>query len=306
MKSIICILSILGLGLAGKWQVEHIKPTEVITYKKDLTLHVFRENTETTSKLPAIIFFFGGAWKSGSVEQFYAQCEYFKKRGGVSISAQYRTAHSHGTDPSTCVKDGKSAVRWVKLNADRLGIDPEKIILSGGSAGGHVAAAVATTEGFNAEGEDTSISCVPEALVLFNPVYDNGPGGYGHDRVTDYWEKISPAHNITADTPPTITFFGTNDIHLKANSEDTFQSAMKAAGVRSDLHLYEGEKHGFFNFGKNNNQFFNEVTLKADSFLISLGLLDGKPNPSLLPKLLKVAKKPKKAAKATDQTQPEQ
>ena len=69
------------------------------------------------------------------------------------------------------VKDGKSAVRWIRANAARLGIDPDRLAAGGGSAGGHVAAATATTQGIEEEGEDTSVSSRPCALVLFNPVW---------------------------------------------------------------------------------------------------------------------------------------
>ena len=57
---------------------------------------------------------------------------------------------------------------------------------------------------FDEAGEDTSVSCVPQALVLFNPVYDNGPKGYGHERVGEYWQDFSPMHNIRKGMPPAI------------------------------------------------------------------------------------------------------
>ncbi|MEM8713895.1 MAG: alpha/beta hydrolase fold domain-containing protein, partial [Planctomycetota bacterium] len=90
-----------------------------------------------------------------------------------------------GPRPTTCVEDGKSAVRWIREHAAEIGVDPGRLAAGGGSAGGHVAAAIATVNGFNADQDDLSVSCVPEALVLFNPVFDNGPGGYGHDRVQE-------------------------------------------------------------------------------------------------------------------------
>ena len=97
----------------------------------------------------------------------------------VAMAAEYRVKSRHNTTPFECVMDGKSALRWIRKNAAKLGVDPERIGAGGGSAGGHVAAAVATVPGLNEEGEDLSISCLPDTLVLFNPVYDNGPGGFG-------------------------------------------------------------------------------------------------------------------------------
>jgi len=153
-----------------------------------------------------------------------------------------------------------------------MGIDPDKILAGGGSAGGHVAAATATTKGVFEEGEDISVSAHSAALVLFNPVFDNGPGGYGHDRVKDYWEKISPMHNLDQQTPPTIVFLGTKDHLIPVRTAERYRDTMKKNGVRCDLHLYKDETHGFFNKSK-----YDETVLEMDRFLVSLGYLKAKP-----------------------------
>lgn len=253
------------------------KPDRVVEYKTvgDKALHLYVFNPpghEATDKTPAIVFFFGGGWVGGSPSQFYRQSAYLASRGMVAISAEYRTKSSSGTSPRECVKDGKSAVRWVRGHAGELGIDPGRIAAGGGSAGGHVAAATATLQGFNEAGEDTTISCRPDALVLFNPVFDNGPTGYGHDRVKDYWKEFSPIDNIAAGTPPTVVFLGTKDKLIPVDTANRFQKLMQAAGARCDLHLYEGQEHGFFNKAK-----YAETLIEADKFLASLGYLKGEP-----------------------------
>lgn len=231
-------------------------------------------------KTPALVLFFGGGWNGGSPSQFEPQARYFSERGLVVFLPQYRTKSSHKAAPVSCVNDGKSAIRWVRKNAARLGVDPDKIAAGGGSAGGHVAATTGMCDGLEEKGEDTTISSRPGALVLFNPVYDNGPGGYGGDRVKEWFPAISPAHNITKDDPPTIVFLGTKDSLIPVATAEKFQADQKALGIRSELHLYDGEPHGFFNLKakKGKDQPFVDTVLKADAFLTDLGYLTGEPD----------------------------
>ncbi len=276
--------SVLGLT---KWLIQEIKmrpkekwvkPDKKVPYKTvtakdggkdELELHIFEpKGHKPGDKTPAIVFFFGGGWRGGTPAHFYPQSQYLASRGMVAICVEYRTAKSHGTSPQECVKDGKSAIRWVRKNASKLAIDPNRLAAGGGSAGGHVAAACGTVKGFNEPGEDTSISCVPNALVLFNPVYDNSSKGFGNDRVKDYWQQFSPMHNIKKSTPPTIVFLGTKDKLIPVATAKKYKELMEKAGVRSDLHIYQGQKHGFFNKHK-----YKETLQEADKFLVSLGYL---------------------------------
>jgi acetyl esterase/lipase len=237
-----------------------------------LHLHIFTPNdTPEKTNRPAIVFFFGGGWMGGTPSQFYPQCRHLAQRGMVAISAEYRTARPHGTTPAECVKDGKSALRYVRANAKSLGIDPLRIAAGGGSAGGHVAAAIATLEGFNDPEDDSTVSAKPDALVLFNPVFDNGPTGYGHDRVKAYWQSFSPLHNLSAQTPPAVVFLGTKDNLIPTTTAEAFRDTMKKLGVRSELFLYEGQPHGFFN--AKNPEYYEKTLAEADRFLTSLGYL---------------------------------
>jgi len=259
-------------------------PDQILTYKTigavKLQLHLFKApDHKVTDKKPSIVFFFGGGWVGGSPSQFYPHCRYFATRGMVAISAEYRIKSKHKTRPYECVKDGKSAIRWVRKHAPEIGIDPNRIAAGGGSAGGHVAAATGTVKGFEESSEDASISSRPNALVLFNPVYDNGPTGYGHERVQDRWQEFSPLHNLDKHTPPTIVFLGTQDKLIPVATAEKYKEIMKKAGVRCDLHLYRGQPHGFFNYRKGKNPYYFETVIAADQFLISLGYLKGNPSP---------------------------
>jgi len=112
--------------------------------------------------------------------------------------------------------------------------------------------------------------------VLFNPVYDNGPEGYGHSRVEEYWKEISPMHNISKTTPPTTVFLGSNDKLIPVATAEKYKRLMEEKGCRSDLHVYEGATHGFFNLNKKDGK-YAETVIEMDRFLASLGYLEGEP-----------------------------
>ena len=238
-----------------------------------LHLHLFFPTEHRgADRRPAIVFFFGGSWVNGTPKQFVPHCRYLASRGMVGITAEYRVKSRHGTSPFECVEDGKSAIRWLRSRATKLGIDANRIAAGGGSAGGHVAAAAGNIRGLEDKSEATNVSSKPDALVLFNPVYDNGPDGYGHSRVQTRWREISPLHNIRRGAPPTIVFFGTQDRLVPVSTAQRYKRMMEQAGSRCDLHLYENQTHGFFNRDRKGGKY--EVTLKEmNKFLVSLGWL---------------------------------
>ena len=284
MYARICIVLLFILA-HSVFAEENMEPDQIMVYKTvanemvgqaELSLHVFLpDGHQKTDQRPVIVFFFGGGWNGGSPNQFYPHSHYLASRGMVAISAEYRVKSRHGTSPQACVKDGKSAIRWIRVHAHDLGIDPERLVAGGGSAGGHVAAATATLEKFNEVGEDLTVSCRPQALVLFNPVYDNSMEGYGYDRVQDYWTDFSPMHNIDENTPPTIVFLGSQDKLIPTTTAEEYKKRMEDKGGRCDLHVYEGEGHGFFNYKNYEN--YVATVIEMDKFLVSLGYLEGGP-----------------------------
>ncbi|MEZ4773366.1 MAG: alpha/beta hydrolase [Bacteroidia bacterium] len=261
------------------WGLSGFSQTRVLYRQIDTTALymdvIFPPDFDSGQNLTAMVFFFGGGWNGGSTEQFAPHAEYFSKRGVVCFLADYRVKSRQQTTPFQSLEDAKSAIRFVRSHAEKYHIDPEKIIASGGSAGGHLAAATALVTSYNDPGDDLSMSCVPNALVLFNPVIDNGPGGYGYERIQDQYKDFSPLHNIVAGAPPTIIFLGTKDKLIPVETVAYYKTVMEKVGSRCDLHLYEGEGHGFFNFKHLQN--YQKTVLEADKFLISLGMIVGEP-----------------------------
>ena len=246
---------------------------EAVVYKTagetQLALHVHRTQ-QTKRPAAAIVFFFGGGWNAGKPSQFFPHCEHLARKGMVAIAAEYRVKSRHGATPFDCLEDAFSAITYVREHANALGIDPQRIAAGGGSAGGHLAAATATVP----ISIQANVSPRPNALVLFNPVFDNGPEGYGHARVKERYREISPIHNLKGkQVPPTIVFLGTQDKLIPVATARKYEALMHESGNRCDLHLYEGQKHGFFNHRKKGNQFYAKTVREMDRFLTSLGYL---------------------------------
>jgi acetyl esterase/lipase len=282
------IVALCGLALALQSSGVRAMPAEVapfavttdtLVYKRvaerDLQLFVEKPaDWKVTDRRPAIVFFFGGGWVGGSPEQFRKQSEYLAIRGMVGVRVQYRTIPKGDAGPPTvCCADAKSAMRWVRAHAADLGIDSTRIAAAGGSAGGHLAAFAGLVAGLDDPGDDLKVSCKPQALILFNPVFNNGPGEWGHSRVGDRYREFSPAHNVTKEAPPTIVFLGDADKLIPVRVLRDFEAGMKKAGVRCEAHVYPNAGHGFFNRGEH----FTQTLVEADKFLASLGWLKGPP-----------------------------
>ena len=297
MNKQLFLLLITPFVLIGQ-QTQEVWPPEIksdtsYVFKKttdiDLNLWVFNppKNMSNESK-PAIVFFFGGGWRSGSPAQFVEHCKYLSARGIVSIVADYRVLTRNNTKAIYCLKDAKSAIRWVRKKAALLGIDPQKIIASGGSAGGHLAAATGTIDAFDEEDGDKEISSKPNAMILFNPVVitSSTPLFELDQQVAQRLKQtigvdpfqFSPYNFIDSKTPPALIFHGDSDGLVPHETVVLFDSKMKKFGNISRLYLYEGEDHAFFNYGRKSNGPFVDTIQKLDQFLVDIGYLNASPN----------------------------
>ena len=255
----------------------------------DLRLWIFNpSDLKEDDKRPAIIFYFGGGWVGGSPSQFVKHCEYLAARGMVAIVADYRVKSRHGVLGEVCVQDAKSSIRYLRKHADRLGIDENKIISAGGSAGGHLGASVALLPGLDDSTDDTQLSSIPNASVLFNPVLATAtiPGVFDlkdrfsstlNERIGIPLESFSPYHHIKFGVGPMLIFHGTDDKTVPYVTAKAFHDKMRAKGNVCTLVAYEGEGHGFFNYGKKANGPFIDTVKRMDDFLVMLDYLDAIP-----------------------------
>lgn len=128
-----------------------------------LHLHIFTPSNDGVgageNTRPGICFFFGGGWQGGTPDQFFAHARHLASRGMVCACAEYRTNRVL----RECIDDATMAMRFLREHAGALHLDTSRLISAGGSAGGHIAAALAVCR------VEAHTDSRPNACVLFNP-----------------------------------------------------------------------------------------------------------------------------------------
>jgi acetyl esterase len=308
MRDIIAVLlaivllggTVLATPLASLMQAP---PSEPIVYAQrggeQLLLHTFRPpGVRAGERRPAIVWIHGGAWVGGTVDGSMPHARYFAQRGLVACNITYRLAKPGSVTVADCITDCRSALRYLRIHADELGIDPARIVVAGDSAGGHLAAALGTLRGFDHPDDDQNTSGAANAMVLFNPIVDmteddwiryavggasladkkNTPRPASADAVA-LARTLSPLFHVAPGQPPTVILHGRADRVVPVSQAERFAAAARAAGNRCDLILYpEPIGHAFVVAGyKWPEPVVVEAIRAADRFLASLGWLSGEP-----------------------------
>ena len=240
-----------------------------LIYKKtgctELMLRLYYpDENDLSKKKPAIVFYFGGGWKTGTISHFELQSRYLASKGYIAVTPEYRTGSEHGTTPFECVADAKDALCYLWKKSGELGINPDRIAVSGGSAGGHLAACTAILT--DTEFDGMYICKIPKAMVLFNPVCDTSVKGYGSEYIGDRHLEISPAHHVRKGLPPALIFHGTSDSIVPYDSAAGFCGKMKEAGNECEMVSYPGRDHGFFNKGISESDYYDTL-YRMEKFL---------------------------------------
>lgn len=230
---------------------------------QDLSLDIYEpEKSVSPGKAPVIILFHGGGLVGGERSSLKYQCSFFAQRGLVAISPSYRLVPKGAQDIAAqvqlCIKDAKSAVRWVKQHGSELGIDTNRVFLGGGSAGGFLATEAALIDSINESSDDLRISTKARALILYNPAY-----------IPETRYTPPSVNYISKASPPSILFYGNMDTYKPGG--DNFYNKLAGLKIPAELWVAQGEKHAFYN-----KSGWNEATTrKAYNFLLKLKLLDG-------------------------------
>jgi acetyl esterase len=258
--------------------------SEAIVFRKvgeiELRLHVVKPKGWTQDDArPCLVSFFGGGWNSGTPESSIRWAKWAAANNMLGVAPDYRTRDRLKGTPEDCVSDGRAAVAWIVEHAKELGIDPRKIVVLGGSAGGHVAAWTAILSPGPGK-DDPAPQVLPAALILHNPVTDTKAGGYGGPKRFDKSEARALACSVTdqmpAKMPPTIVFHATADTIVPYANSVTFHEKLVASGNRCELITFEGLGHSYYSnkFGEAGKAAYARTTEEMSKFLKSLGLIE--------------------------------
>ncbi len=246
----------------------------------EMLLHVVKpEGWSQNDRRACMVCFFGGGWSSGTPESSVKWAKWAADLGLVGIAPDYRTRQRFNGTPEDCVSDGRAAVRWVEAHAAELGIDPAKIIVQGGSAGGHVAAWTAISAPGPGK-DDPAPDILPAALVLVNPVTDTKEGGYGGPkRFSGSVERAlacSVPDQMQTKMPPTIVFHATADATVPYANAVAFRDKLVNNGNLCELVTFEGLGHSYYSskFGEVGKAAYKKTQEDVAAFLEKLGLLE--------------------------------
>jgi acetyl esterase/lipase len=237
----------------------------------DLKLDVYRPRT-LGSPRPTLVFIHGGGWVSGAKEDAVLWLVPWLEAGWSAVNVEYRI--SRQAHAPAAVEDVRCALRWVNRYAREHGFDPARIVVSGDSAGAHLALATALLpastgldrgctvpypEGTNSWVSVPEWTVLPAAVVSWYAITDveemlSGPGarGYavewlGSRRDREGWARtISPLAHVRPGVPPVITIHGDADPVVPYSHGVRLHEALARAGVANRLVTIKGGQHGRF------------------------------------------------------------
>lgn len=252
-----------GLGMLDLIDSEPPVPDDIeamkdITYKRidevDLQLDIYRQKGLKTPA-PTLVFIHGGAWKKGKRQDYLPYLIDYAKKGYVTVTVSYRL--SNVAKFPAAAQDVNCGIKWIKQHAADYGIDPDRMALIGGSAGGHLSLLLGYGGDdtlFNQDCEEGPDSKVKAIIDLYGPVDLTTPYaitteqvlsfmGAAYEEIPKMYEHASPNTFITPDDPPTLIFQGTIDSLVPVSQSDSLESWLQQVGVPVDYHRLKGWPH---------------------------------------------------------------
>jgi acetyl esterase/lipase len=225
----------------------------------------------TKEKVPGVLLFHGGGWSGGDLNQFRYACEYLAKRGLVAATANYymhseaeKKALSKDTSRKrVCVTDAASALRWFKQHAPDLGIDPNRIVIGGASAGGHIALLSTIQNDLDDPADPKGIDKSVKGYLFFCSAFTADEKD--NDKTVDAFANLKPG------IAPSLFLFGEKDPWLSASQK--LVPALKQTGASAKLLVADNVGHMFFE----KKEWYDYAMNECDKFLVSIGILKGDP-----------------------------
>lgn len=248
-RIIFCWLLAIALPLAGPARAVEADATEpeVEIYARigdvPLTARILRPAEQTDAPRAAIVLFHGGGWNEGDASWMDGVAQRMTAAGLVAISVDYRLSDQKTVTPFDAVVDARAAMRWVRSNATRLGIDPKRVAAGGTSAGAHLAVATAIFD----DPWGNAVSARPDALVLRSAAVSIAESTWFRKLTggTAQAASLSPDLHIRPGLPPAIVLQGAEDNVTPVAGAQRFCDRMRQSGNRCDLQLYPGVGHLF-------------------------------------------------------------
>ena len=270
-KFILIALTVISAGCVAR--AAEVTVEQNITYGEggdtELKLDIARPGGD--GPFPAIVFIHGGGWFQGTRQGYRGQIMEAARRGYVSATISYRLMQFDTEEKETTtatpnfpaqIHDAKAAIRWLRANAAKYHVDPGRIGVTGGSAGGHLSLLVGLTdvqanlEGdrgnpdqssrvqavVNVYGPTDIASCHEDSSVAW--IFRLFMGGTP-DETAETYRQASPVTYVNRDNPPVLTLHGDRDTLVPVAQATTLHEKMKAAGASHTLMIFEGQGHGF-------------------------------------------------------------
>ena len=271
------------ISIVNEMKYEDVAEERSLTYcqqgDRKLLLDAFCPKGKKTGRT-AFIMVHGGGWRTGSRSQHYPLAQALAAKGYVCFTPEYRLS-TEALFPAG-VYDIKAAIRWVRANANKYSIDTGKIVVGGFSAGGELAAFMATTGNmplFEGAACNAGVSSAVNALVdidgtlsFLHPESKEGDDsksisagtywfGYSKTEQPELWKAASPLNYVSGKTPPSL-FINSSLPYMHAGRED-YTKILNDNGIYSEVHTFENSPHSFPLF----HPWFNPTVAYIDAFL---------------------------------------
>jgi pectinesterase len=231
--------------------------------ERAVQLDLYLPKARSEQPLPCVVVIHGGGWRTGNKERFAKFANRLAEHGFAAACIGYRLLPEVGVQQ--CIEDCKAAVRWVRANAEKHNLDPQRIGAIGGSAGGHLSAMLATSHKsreLEGTGGNAGLSSQIQAAVCLATPADMSHFRRQAELPAERQRLISPLTHVDAETAPLLLMHSRADRTVPYEQSERLKQKCLEAGVRVELVALDDAPHAFWN----SPQGFEDVMTRAIRF----------------------------------------